>query len=144
MHHMEAHFYMWEPSLASQTHFREKKGRVWWTVYTSYVPLHYRVWSNHVEVFCHMTHYITVWVATAVFTKIERELERFFLYCMSCKNTLTVLLRERAYSVPDNSRVHYLKSDYFIHLIAFWWDTACICSSSDPFLFCGSGFGLRH
>ena len=44
----------------------QKKGRVWWTAYTSCVPLHYIVWSNHVAVFCHTTHYITVWVAIAV------------------------------------------------------------------------------
>ena len=36
--------------------------RVWWTVYTSSVPPHSTVQSNHIAVSCHMTHYITVWV----------------------------------------------------------------------------------
>ena len=57
-------------SLASQTHFW-KKGRVWWTAYTSCVPPHCTVRPNHVAVFCHMTHYITVWVAMAVLRTVR-------------------------------------------------------------------------
>ena len=89
----------------------------------------------------------------------EHELGHLFRCCRSCKNTSTILLRERAYSATGNSRVHYLKSGYVIQLIAFRWDTACIRSSpidsregypsllsmvhqTLPF-FCGSGSGLR-
>ena len=43
----------------------------------------------------------------------ERELGHLFHYCSGCKITLS-------------------KSGYVIHLIAFWWDTAVICSSPDP------------
>ena len=39
--------------------------------------------------------------------------------------------------------MHYLKSGYVIQLIAFRWDKACIRSSPDPSLSCGSGSGLR-
>ena len=38
----------------------------------------------------------------------ERELGHLFCYCRNCTNTLTILLRERAYSTTGNSRVHYL------------------------------------
>ena len=34
--------------------------------------------------------------------------------------------------------MHYLKSGYVIQLIAFRWDKACIRSSPDPSLSCGS------
>ena len=64
----------------------------------------------------------------------EHELGHLFRCCRSCKNTSTILLRERAYSATGNSRVHYLKSGYVIQLIAFRWDTACIRSSPDPSL----------
>ena len=50
-------------SQARSTPAKKKKGRIWWTVYTSHVLLHYPVQSNHGAVFCHMMHYITVWVA---------------------------------------------------------------------------------
>ena len=62
----------------------------------------------------------------------ERELRHLYRYCRNCKNTLTIFLRERAYSATGNSRVQYLKSDYVIRLIAFQWDTACTHSSPDP------------
>ena len=55
----------------------------------------------------------------------ERELGHLFHYCSGCKITLS-------------------KSGYVIQLIAFWWDTASICSSPDPSLSCGSGSGLLH
>ena len=64
----------------------------------------------------------------------ERELGYLFRYYRSCKNTSTILLRERANSTTGNSRVHYLKSGHVIQLIAFRWDTACIRSSPDPSL----------
>ena len=54
----------------------------------------------------------------------EHELGHLFRCCRSCKNTSTILLRERAYSATGNSRVHYLKSGYVIQLIAFRWDMA--------------------
>ena len=56
-------------------------------------------------------------------------------YCRRCKTTLTILLREPAYSTTGNSRVHYLKPAYVIQLIAFQWDKACIHSSPDPSFF---------
>ena len=62
----------------------------------------------------------------------KRELGHLFCYCRSCKNTLTVLLKECAFPATGNSRVHYLKSDYIIQLIAFRLDTAYIHSSPDP------------
>ena len=62
----------------------------------------------------------------------ERKLGHLFCYCRSCKNTSTILLRERAYSATGNSRVDYFKSGYIIQLIAFRWDTACIHRSPDP------------
>ena len=34
-------------------------------------------------------------------------------------------------------------ADYVLQLIAFGWDMACIRSSPDPSLSCGSGSGLR-
>ena len=39
----------------------------------------------------------------------EHEVGHLFCYCRNCKNTSTILLRERAYSATGNSRVHYLK-----------------------------------
>ena len=67
----------------------------------------------------------------------DRELGHLLCYCSSCcKNTfLTILFGECAHSTIGNLRVHYLKSDYVIELIAFWWDTTCIHSSPDPSLF---------
>ena len=53
-------------SLASQIHFRKKrKGQVN-CVYKLCALPHCTVQSNHVAVFCHMTHYISVCVAIAV------------------------------------------------------------------------------
>ena len=53
------HNYLVRASLASQTHFCEKKGKD--LVNCVYKPcLAVIVWSNHVAVFCHMMHYITV------------------------------------------------------------------------------------
>ena len=45
--------------VSSQTHFR-KKGRVWSKAYTSCVPPRCTVQYNHMAVFCHMMHYMTV------------------------------------------------------------------------------------
>ena len=43
-------------------------------------------------VFCHMIQYITVCVAIAVLKMVkELELGYLFRYCMSCKNTSTLL-----------------------------------------------------
>ena len=54
------------PHLVSQARpTSAKKGRVWWTAYTSCVPPHCAVRRDK-AVFCHMTHYITVWVAIVV------------------------------------------------------------------------------
>ena len=78
------------------------------------------------------------WLPFAVFkTAIATET------MMNCKNASRIVFKERAYPATGNSRVHYLKSGYIIQLIAFRWDEACICSSPDPSLSCGSGSGLR-
>ena len=73
----------------------------------------------------------------------EREQGHLSRYYSNRKNTSRIVFRERAYSATGNSRVHYLKSGYVIQLIAFRWDKACIRSSPDPSLSCGSGSGLR-
>ena len=44
----------------------------------------------------------------------DRELWHIFHYYRSCKNTSTILLRERAHFATGISRVHYLKSGYII------------------------------
>ena len=74
----------------------------------------------------------------------EREPGHLSRYYRNCKNTLRIVFRERAYTATGNSRVHYLKSGYIIQLIAFRCDMACIRSSPDPSLSCGSGSGLRN
>ena len=73
----------------------------------------------------------------------EREQGHLSRYCRNCKNTSRIVIREHAYSATGNSGAHYLKSGYVIQLIAFRWDTACIHSSPDPSLSCGSESGLR-
>ena len=76
-------------SLASQTHFC-KKGRVWWTVYTSSHHI-YIVWSNHITAFCHMTHYITVGVAMT--------------HCLETDDWCTGLRLYTSFSYPVNRQV---------------------------------------
>ena len=62
------------PSLTDQTHFRKTgKGLVNW----SRVPLYCTVRSNHVAVFCHIIHYIIVWVAIAVLKTVKERLDVF-------------------------------------------------------------------
>ena len=73
----------------------------------------------------------------------EREPGHLSRYYRNCKNTSRIVFRKHAYPATGNSRVHYLKSSYVIQLIAFRWDKACIRSSPDPSLSCGSGSGLR-
>ena len=73
----------------------------------------------------------------------EREQGHLSRYYSNPKNTSRIVFRERAYSATGNSRVHYLKCGYIIELFAFRWDKACIRSSPDPSLSCGSGSGLR-
>ena len=69
----------------------------------------------------------------------KREQGHLSRYYSNRKNTSRIVFRERAYSATSNSRVHYLKSGYVIQLIAFRWDKACVRSSPDPSLSCGSG-----
>ena len=128
------------PSLASQTHFR-KRGKG--LVNCVYKPCPGgTVRPNHVAVFCHDTlHHC--FSSNSSLENSERELGHLSRYYRNCKNTSRIVFRERAYPATDNSRVHYLKSDYVIQLIAFRWDKACIHSSPDPSLSCGSGSGLR-
>ena len=125
-------------SLASQ---RPKKGRVWWTTYTSRVPPHSTVQFNHVEFF-HMMHYITVWVAITALKTAKESYDIISITTEAIK-TLWLYFMEHAYSTTGNSRVYSLKSGYIIQLFVFWWDMTCICSSPDPSLLCGSGSGLH-
>ena len=62
-----------------------KKGKVWWTAYTSRVPLHCTVQYNHIAVFCHMMDYVTVWVAIAVLKMAKESYRASLRYCRSCK-----------------------------------------------------------
>ena len=66
-----------------------REGKVWWTVYTSHASSHCTVWSNHVAVFCHMIHYIIVWMA--VLKNSERELGHLSCYCRDSKNTSRIV-----------------------------------------------------
>ena len=126
-------------SLANQTHFR-KRGKG--LVNCVHKPCLGALYS-HVAVFCHMMHYIIVFSSNSSLENGERESGHLSRYYRNCKITLRIVFRERAYPATGNSRVYYLKSGYVIQLIAFRWNKACVRSSPDPSLSCGSGSGLR-
>ena len=82
-------------SLASQTHFR-KKGKGLVNSYTSCVPPHRMVQSNHVTVSCYVTHHHLS--SNNGLENSDRELGHLFCYYRSCKNTSTILVREHMHS----------------------------------------------
>ena len=129
-------------SLASQTHFRKRgKGLVNY-VYKPCPAALYSAVQSSCGILSHDTlhHCLS---SNSSLENSEREQGHLSRYYSNRKNTSRIVFRERAYSATGNSRVHYLKSGYVIQLIAFWWDKACIHSSPDPSLSCGSGSGLR-
>ena len=80
-------------------------------------------WDNRITISCHMTCYITVWVAITVL-KINgsRKVEHIPL----CRN---------ARNVQQIVRVHYFKSDYIIPLIGFQWGSlVCMVHQKIPFM----------
>ena len=121
-------------SLTSQTHFRKKgKGLVNY-VYKPCPAALYSAVQSRCSILSHdaLHHCLS---SNNSLENGERELGHLFHYCRSCKNSSTILLRERAYSTTGNSRVHYLKTDYIIQLIAFRWNMAYKQVSQDPSLF---------
>ena len=130
------------PSLASQTHFR-KRGKV--LVNSIYKPCHgalYCASQSRCSILSHdaLHHCFS---SNSSLENSERDPKHLSRYYRNCKNTSRIVFRERAYRATGNSRVHYLKSSYIIQLIAFRWDKACMRSSPDPSLSCGSRSGLR-
>ena len=120
-------------SLTSQTHFRKRREVSGERVYKSCPAALYSAVKSHCSILSHdgLCHCLS---SNSSLEDGDRELGHLFHCCRSWKNTLTILLGECAYSAKGASRVHYLKSDYIIQLIAFWWDTACIRSSPYPSL----------
>ena len=129
-------------SLASQTHFHKRGKGLMNCVYKPCLAALYSVVQSCCSILSHDTlhHCLS---SNSSLENSEREQGHLSHYYSNRKNTLRIVFRERAYSATGNSRVHYLKSGYIIQLIAFRWDKACIRSSPDPSLSCGSGSGLR-
>ena len=129
-------------SLASQTHFRKRGKGLANCVYKPCPAALYSAVQSCCSILSHDTlhHCLS---SNSSLENSEREQGHLSHYCSNRKNTWRIVFRERAYSATGNSRVHYLKSGYVIQLIAFRWDKACIRSSPDPSLSCGSGSGLR-
>ena len=129
-------------SLASQTHFRKRGKGLVNCVYKPCPAAVYSVVQSCCSIWSHDTlhHCLS---SNSSLENSEREQGHLSRYYSNRKNTSRIVFRERAYSATGNSRVHYLKSGYVIQLIAFRWDNACIRSSPDPSLSCGSGSGLR-
>ena len=129
-------------SLASQTHFRKRGKGLVNCVYKPCPAAVYSAVQSCCSIWSHDTlhHCLS---SNSSLENSEREQGHLSRYYSNRKNTSRIVFRERAYSATGNSRVHYLKSGYVIQLIAFRWDKACIRSSPDPSLSCGSGSGLR-
>ena len=129
-------------SLASQTHFRKRGKGLVNCVYKPCPAALYSAVQSSCSILSHDTlhHCLS---SNSSLENSEREQGHLSRYYSNRKNTSRIVFRERAYSATGNSRVHYLKSGYVIQLIAFRWDKACIRSSPDPSLSCGSGSGLR-
>ena len=65
-----------DPDLVLQTRpTSAREGRVWWTAYTSLVPVRCTVCPNHVAVFCHMMHYIICFSSNSSVENSERKPE---------------------------------------------------------------------
>jgi len=129
-------------SLASQTHLHKSGKGLVNCVYKSCSAALYSVVQSRCSILSHDTlhHCLN---SNSSLENSEREIRHLSRYCRNYRNTSRIVFRGRAYSTTGNSRVHYLKSGYVIQLIAFRWDKACIHSSPDPSLSCGSGSGLR-
>ena len=91
-------------SLASQTHFRKRGKGLVNCVYKS-CPTALYSQSNHVALFCHMTHYINVWVAIAIL-KCQKRARTYFRYCRNCKKhfsgsllSLQQVIQERIFQI---------------------------------------------
>ena len=119
-------------SLTGPTHFRKRREVPGERIQLCPGAL-YNVVQSHYSILSHdaLRHSLS---SNSNLENGDRELGHLFHCCRSCQNTLTILLRERAYSATGNSRVNSLKSGYIIQLIVFQWDTACIHSSPDPSL----------
>ena len=130
------------PSLASQTHFRKRGKGLVNSVYKPCPGALHSAPQSRCSILSHdaLHHCFS---SNNNLENSKREPGHLSRYYRNCKNTSRIVFRERAYSATGNSRVHYLKSGYVIQLIAFRWDKACIRSSPDPSLSCGSGSGLR-
>ena len=129
-------------SLASQTHFRKRGKGLVNCIYKPCPAGLYSAVQSSCSILSHDTlqHCLS---SNSSLENSEREQGHLSRYYSNRKNTSRIVFRDRAYSATGNSRVHYLKSGYVIQLIAFRWDKACIHSSPDPSLSCGSGSGLR-
>ena len=142
-----AHYYRKRPcqpcaSLASQTHFRKRGKGLVNSVYKPCPGALHSAPQSRCSILSHdaLHHCFS---SNSNLENSKREPGHLSRYYRNCKNTWRIVFRERAYPATGNSRVHYLKSGYVIQLIAFRWDKACIRSSPDPSLSCGSGSGLR-
>ena len=129
-------------SLASQTHFRKRGKGLVNSVYKPCPGALHSAPQSRCSILSHdaLHHCFS---SNSNLENSKREPGHLSRYYRNCKNTWRIVFRERAYPATGNSRVHYLKSGYVIQLIAFRWDKACIRSSPDPSLSCGSGSGLR-
>ena len=129
-------------SLTSQTHFRKRGKGLVNCVHKPCPAALYSAVQSCCSILSHDTSHHCL-SSNSSLENSKREQGHLSRYYSNRKNTSRIVFRERAYSATCNSRVHYLKSGYIIQLIAFQWDKACICSSPDPSLSCGSGSGLR-
>ena len=133
---------MVQHSLASQTHFRKRGKGLVNCVYKTCPGAPYSAPQSRCSILSHDALHHCFSRNSSV-ENSETEPGHLSRYYRNCKNTSRIVFRERAYPATGNSRMYYLKSGYVIELIAFRWDKACIRSSPDPFLSCGSGSGLR-
>ena len=99
-------------SQARPTSAREGKGLVS-CVYKPCPATQYSAVQSHCSIFSHDTLHHCM-SSNSRLENGERELGHLFCYCRNCKNTLTILLRERAYSATGNARVHYLKFEIWL------------------------------
>ena len=90
--------------------------------------LHCTVCFNHIAIFCHMTHYITVSV-TITISKTMTKCQDIF---PATAGAIKHINYTSAYFTTGISRMHYSKSGFksssYLHS---QWDMACIHSSTD-------------
>ena len=129
------------PSLTGQIHFQKKREGLVNCVHTLCPAALYSAVQSYCNILSHdaLHHCLS---SNSSLEDGERELGRFPHYCRTYKNTLTILLREHAYSATGYLRVQFLKSAWLSHLAnCILVDTACIHSSPGPSLFSRSGSG---